>query len=169
MAMVSCIVLAVHTYSLPHRVGGGPVALHPLSSGALRIVQWKPVIACPERPVPQRPGSGDSQEARQLDSWLSWTWLCGLLFFTPARLPAAGCPLKPQGHSLASSPASPPPWWPICLPPRPHRPRAASAAVSSPQRLAAGSWLELGRGREAGPEGGRGNFLFEGVFRVPLG
>lgn len=49
---------------------------------------------------PQETGSGDTQEARPLDSWLPWR---PAMVSCPVSHPAAGCPLDPQGHSLVSS------------------------------------------------------------------
>lgn len=148
----------------------------PLSSGALRIVQWKPVTSCPERPRPQRPGSRDSQEARPLDSWLSWTPAVQSPFFHPRKAPSCRLSLGATrtlpsvltcffsslvGCLTATLHI-------VCAPPPPPEGSFSSSfqsLVVGGQQLV-GAWQREG---SWGRQGGRGNFLCEGVFRVPLG
>lgn len=151
------------------------MALHPVSSGALRIVQWKPVIACPERPVPQRPGSGDSQEARPPDSWLSWTWLCVRSpFFHPRKTPSCRLPLEATrtlpsvltcfaSALVAHLPATLPV---VCAPPPPPQ-GGFSSSLQSPEvggQQLVGAWQREGSwaGRRAGA-----TFCLRGFLEFP--
>lgn len=103
------------TYTLWRRTGG----LHPLSSGALRNVQWKSLVSCPGWAHSQggrltRFPGGQAQLA-SLDP--GCTGLSPPHLPTPVpRISAAGCPLVPQGHSIVSLSGSAPAHLGICLP-----------------------------------------------------